>query len=310
MSDQNPTTTLAAAPVAPQARSLLKELAEAAGLDPGRYYSMLKEVCGCKEAKDEHFAALMMVAQSVGLNPVMSQMYLVPTQKGVKPVVGVDGYLVFLHRALKDGTIEYHDFEDGWFLNPRVDPSKKELRRGGKVTLKFKNREKPVEHIEWLDEVVRDTGPWKQHQARMLRHKTYAQAIRYHLGLYVPDAEEAGALRSDEPRRVDADVSDSPIAPTIPIPTLGGATPAFAPPPAPLETIIDLNEEGKPDATAGMPGPLAEGGVPQSQGQASSASDAGPAASPPQEFDEAESKRLDAEEAAKQKKSDGSLPWK
>lgn len=284
MSNESPVTALAASSAAPAGRSLLKELADAAGLDANRYYAMLKEVCGCREAKDEHFAALMMVAQGVGLNPVMAQMYLVPTQKGVKPVVGIDGYLVFLHRALKDGTIEYHDFEDGWFPDPRINPEKKTLRRGGKVTLKFKNRDTPVTHIEWLDEVIRDTGPWKQHQARMLRHKSYAQAIRYHLGLYVPDAEEAGALRGDEPRRVDdATISDAPVRPVVPITGLKppGAT-TFAPPPAPLDAPASTSQpmpyegdtmthesEGKPEVAVSDAAP------------ASSAAASLPPASPP-----------------------------
>lgn len=276
-------TGLALAGAAP-ARSLLADLAGAAGMDPTKYYNTIKALCGCNGASDEHFAALMMVANAVGLNPIMRQLYLVPTQKGVTPVVGVDGYLIFLHRALKDGYLEWHKYEAGWFPDPKLSPDKAAQSpvRGARVTFKFKGRDE-VTHYEYWTEVYRDTGPWKQHGARMMMHKTYSQAIRYHLGLYVPDAEEAGALREDEPRTVAAEVRPA-AAPIVPIAGLKApGKPEFAPPP-PLEPVVLVVE------AQGNPTPMepSSGGGPGNGGPVA-ASSASPAP-----FDAEESKRLDA----------------
>jgi hypothetical protein len=60
-------------------------------------------------------------------------------------------------------------------------------------TIWRKDRGKPVTIREYLDECLRDTGPWKSHPRRMLRHKAIIQCARVAFGFggaYDPDEGE------------------------------------------------------------------------------------------------------------------------
>ena len=206
--------------------SLLSELAAAQGLDPMKFYAAVKTLCGCAGATDEHYAGLLMISRQFGLNPIMRHLYLVPTARGVSVVMGVDGYLVFLRRAETDGVVTRHETEEGWFPDPRFPPAEKKVRRGCKARLWFDGEETPREHVEWFDEVARDTQPWKQMPSRMIGHKAMSQAVRRYLGLYVMDTDEAAKI-ADEPRRSDAEVVDT--TPAIPIPALAAPVATQAP---------------------------------------------------------------------------------
>lgn len=210
-------TNALAQPAAEQPRSLLRDLASAAGLDPQKYYATIKSLCGCQNATDEHFAALMMTAQGLGLNPIMRELYLMPAQRGVQVVVPIDGYLSFLQRAERAGIILEHEYEEAWYPDPRVDPAKKALRRGGRVTARKRGREKPIVHTEWFDEVVRDTSVWKQGQSRQLMHKTYRQFCRYHLGFNVMDQDDAERIEASTPAEVRDAAPTGPLRPSVPI---------------------------------------------------------------------------------------------
>lgn len=280
-----PTTALAPAPP-PAERSLLVDLAGAQGMDPQKFYLAVKTLCGCQGATDEHFAGLLMVAREFGLNPILRHLYLMPTKRGVSVVMGVDGYLVFLRRAEKDGLVVRHDCLEGWFLDPRFPPEQNKTRRGCKALLWFDGEPQPREHVEWFDECQRDTDPWKQMPSRMIRHKAMSQAVRRWLGLYVMDTDEAARI-SDVPQQVAAEVSDT--TPAVPIPMLSRAV---APPPE----VPQGNPETEQVGAAG-PGPTSP---------ASSGTDPKPTASPaePSDFDAAESRRLDEELIAEQKRAE------
>jgi hypothetical protein len=253
----------------PAPRSLLNDLATAQGMDPTRFYNAIKTLCGCQGAQDEHFAGLMMVAREFNLNPILKHLYLMPTKRGVSVVMGVDGYLVFLRRAEKDGVIVRHDCEEGWFTDPRYPPDAKKTRRGFKASLWFKGEEAPRTHVEWFDEIVRDTEPWKGMPSRMGRHKAMSQAVRRFLGLYVMDTDEAAKIDGDAPRRVEAEVTDA--QPVVPI---RGVRP-FAPPPAELDApIIDIPQSNPGSVEASSeptPSPSGDAGAGSGEPAASSA---------------------------------------
>lgn len=235
-------------------RSLVADLAAQHGLEPAKFYATVQEMCGCQDARPEHFAGLLMVAQQLNLNPVTRQLYLMPTKKGVQVVVPVDGYLALLNRhpRLVSHTCEIGSDEIGGNYAEVTIYTRDQVAAGLP----------PFKHREYMEECRGNSGPWKSHPIRMLKHKAYSQAVRYCFGVYAPDEDEfrrAGlAVDGDEPRSVPAD-----IAPAVPLKSLGEA------------------ESESP------------GVVPDDVGKGS-----GSAA--PEDFDEDESARLDAEIAARE----------
>lgn len=208
-------------------RSLVADLAGAAGLEPSRYYATVKEMCGCTGASDENFAGLLMVAKQLDLNPITRQLYLMKTQRGVQVVVPVDGYLRILARQPE---LVAHTCELG-----RDDIA------GDYAEVTIYTREQvavgvpPFRHREYMAECAGKTGPWQSHPTRMLKHKAYSQAVRYRFGLYVPDEDEwhrAGAPLSESPQRVAAE-----LTPAVPLAALAG------PPDEPDGDDQDFDEE-------------------------------------------------------------------
>lgn len=261
---------------------------------------------------------LLEVARKYDLNPATNEIYAMKTGNGVKVVIPIDGYLVFLHRAEKSGQLKRHEYVEGWWPDPRYDPQGVDaktgkpipvpLRRGGRVTMWLVNDEKPREHTTWFDEEYNNRNPnWNQRSSLMLQHRTYSRAIRYQLGLYVMDADEASALmdsvlaettKRQIEERAAAQAATPRAEPAVPIRTVT-RVPVAPPPP-------DLEEPAQ-----GNPGPSGDPAASTSREVgASSESPAAPAspvppAPEPQPFDDEESRRLDieaAKEAEKPKK--------
>jgi hypothetical protein len=174
---------------------LLERLAGIVGLDPQKFYATVKSMCGCDGARDEHFAALLMVADKYQLNPTLNQLYLVPTKRGIQVVIPVDGWVPLL-TAHPDYLA--HDVVMIWEGEPYRS-------KAIAATCRIWTRSRraldlgPFEHTELLSECYRDTGPWKSHQQRMLGHKAVIQATRRCFGIYVMDSDEAA--RIGEPAR-------------------------------------------------------------------------------------------------------------
>jgi hypothetical protein len=185
-------------------RSLVAELANAAGLEPAAYYKTMQEMCGCQGASPENFAGLLMVAKQLGLNPITRQLYLMKTQRGVQVVVPVDGYLSLMRR--------HPDY-----LSSTCEMGSDDI--GGnyaEVTIFTRSQHAaglpPFKHREYMKECQGNSGPWRSHPTRMLKHKAYSQAVRYCFGVYAPDEDEwhrAGLAESDEPREVPAEIRPS-----------------------------------------------------------------------------------------------------
>ena len=64
-------------------------------------------------------------------------------------------------------------------------------------TIYRKDRTHPIKVREYFSEVKRDTGPWKSHPRRMLRHKSLIQCARVALGF-------SGIYDEDEAQRIAA----------------------------------------------------------------------------------------------------------
>jgi phage recombination protein Bet len=153
----------------------------------------LKQVAFRQRAKDgkappeisnEQLMALLIVSEQYGLNPWTREIYAFPDKMGgIVPVLGIDGWIRIIneHPQLRDIELKY----------PQVEAD--EMMQWFTVIIYRKDREKPIEVTEYLNECYRETDPWKQMPRRMLRHKALIQCARIAFGfagLYDPDEAE------------------------------------------------------------------------------------------------------------------------
>lgn len=167
--------------------SLIQRLSGSVGLEPQKFYSAVKTVCGCQGATDEHFAVLLMTADKYQLNPTLRQLFLMPTKKGIEVVIPVDGWVPML---TKHGDYMAHEVVLHWAGEPL-----KSKCIAATCRIWTRSRQAlglgPFEHVEMMAECERETGPWKSHPTRMLGHKAVIQGTRRCFGIYVLDEDEA-----------------------------------------------------------------------------------------------------------------------
>ena len=254
-----PAEALPAKPAKPT-RSLINDLAEKAGIDPGNFLAAVKVAAGCPKATNEHFMVLLMQAQKYDLDPLSSppQLQLLDVGNGPQVYARLDAYKTFLHRAEAAGKIEWRKYEEGWFPDPSQSPDKGILARGGKATIKLRHMPDPIVKIVWFREWG-GKGQWQTRGSHMLEARAWKEACRDYLGFFLDDEEDARITQEQGGVREvkDATVSDAPVSPVVPIVGLKppGAT-VFSPPPAPLDVTQPMpfeqdtmshDAEGKPD---------------------------------------------------------------
>lgn len=129
------------------------------------------------QVSDAQMTALMVVANQYGLNPWTKEIYAFPDKNnGIVPVVGVDGW---------SRIINEHPQFDGLDFKQTDDACTCIIHR--------KDRSHPISVTEYASECKRETGPWKSHPKRMLRHKALIQAARLafgYTGIYDQDEAE------------------------------------------------------------------------------------------------------------------------
>ena len=183
--------------------SALAALASRLDMDPKRTAEVLKATAfkACKN--DDQFAALVIVSNTYGLNPLLKELYAFPGKGGeIVPIVSIDGWL----RIIND--------------HPQMDGMSDAWAEDGswcEITIHRKDRKHPTIHREYLEEVRRGTEPWKQHPRRMLKWKTIIQAGRITFGFGGIHDEEEGqtvGMRDVTPDREKPIVRDNPINPS------------------------------------------------------------------------------------------------
>lgn len=323
MSDEKTTALVPAAQqLAPvlEKKSLLNELAATAGVEPEKFYAAVKVAAGCRDAQDAHFLVLLMQAQKYGLDPLSSppQLQLLNVGNGPQVYARLDAYKAFLQRAEASGKIEWRRYEEGWFPDPRVNPSTKTVRRGGKVTMKLRGMPDPVEKIVWLDEWHNgEKSQWQKRASHMLEGRAWKEVAREYLGFLLYDEDDAERIGQSIRQANDVTVSDTApsaagVRPTVPIVGLrppGAAT--FSPPPAPLgETPQETAPGARPDEREGSaektvgnpePAPVASPESVPAQGEAP------PLPDPQSEEGKRLAAELDAEFAREEAKRKGGL---
>lgn len=125
-----------------------------------------------KGASQDEFAALIVVADAYKLNPLLKEIYAFPAKGGgIVPMVSIDGWIRIMNEHPEFDGIEFKDMADASGKLYAIE-----------ATIYRKDRKRPTQLIEYLEECKRNTDPWKQSPARMLRHRALMQCARYAFG--------------------------------------------------------------------------------------------------------------------------------
>lgn len=184
----------------PASKSLLVRIAERYHVDPDKMSATLKATAfrSKTEITNEQLMMLLVVADQYKLNPFTAELFAFPGERGLVPIVSVDGWIRIINERpeLQSIAFDYasETSEDQWIS----------------CTITRKDRTTPLTVREYLAECRRETGPWKSHPRRMLRHKVLIQCARIAFGfggLYDPDEGERiieAAPRDLGPRPTEA----------------------------------------------------------------------------------------------------------
>lgn len=171
----------------PQRASLVAKFAARYTIEPEKLLGILKATA-FKQGKDdpevtnEQMAALLVVADQYQLNPFTKEIYaFADKHKGVVPIVSVDGWARIVNEHPQMNGFEFQYGGEG--------PDFVECH------MYRKDRDHPVKVMELMKECKRDTGPWRSHPSRMLRHKAFIQCARMAFGF-------AGIYDEDEAERI------------------------------------------------------------------------------------------------------------
>ena len=215
---EQPTTALATS----QRTSPLVALGERFQIEPNKLIEVLrgtviKPTKDGRTASNEELAAFCMVANQYKLNPFTREIHaFADPQKGVVPIVGIDGWANIVNAQQGFDGCEFTDEGDA---------------KGAPVSITcamfVKGRGHPVKVTERFAECKRNTIPWQTMPWRMLRHKAYMQAARIAFSLSgIFDEDEArDIVRHAEP------TAPKPIQPVrldIPMPETVGQPPEKA----------------------------------------------------------------------------------
>lgn len=175
-----------------QSRSLITRMADRYGVDADKMLTTLKATAFKGDVSNEQMMALLLVAEQHGLNPWTKEIYAFPSQNGIVPVVGVDGWARIINERKELDGIDFNEAEDGSWIE---------------CTIYRKDRQHPTKVKEWMSECGRQTAPWTSHPRRMLRHKALIQCARIAFGfggIYDQDEAERIIEATPEPILVTA----------------------------------------------------------------------------------------------------------
>lgn len=170
-------------------RGLAAVMAERFQMEPARFVEAIKATVISGQISDGQLAAFLMVAHEYNLNPLTKEIYAFPSKGGIQPIVSIDGWMKLINS---------HPQFDGMEFTDSTDES------GGLVSITCrifrKDRARPTEATEYMDECRRSTEPWQKWPRRMLRHKAAIQAARYAFSFAMMDEDDFDRLKDVTPR--------------------------------------------------------------------------------------------------------------
>lgn len=149
------------------------------------------------QVSNEELMVFMSIANEYRLNPLTKEIYAFNNRGAIQPIVSIDGWLRIINGHSQFDGMEFDDklSNDGDLIA---------------ITCRIhrKDRSKPTEVTEYLQECQGTSEPWKKWPARMLRHKATIQCARYAFGLSgIIDEDEADRYRSTNLDRGERDVT-------------------------------------------------------------------------------------------------------
>jgi phage recombination protein Bet len=166
-------------------------MAQGTGLTAAEFEVTIKNTVFPKEGTQAQFFAFLMTAKQYGLNPITREIHaMIDKRNRLVAIVGIDGWIKLMNQhPMMDGMEVAETDKDG-----RVYQATCRVYR--------KDRQHATEVTERYAECRRDTEPWKQYPARMLRHKAVMQAARYAFGFAgIVDPDEADDILRAPPEK-------------------------------------------------------------------------------------------------------------
>lgn len=152
------------------------------------------------QVSNEELVTFLSIANEYRLNPLTKEIYAFNNRGAIQPIVSIDGWLKIINGHPQFDGMEFSDaVDDGRLMS---------------VTCRIyrKDRQRPTEVTEYMNECAGTSEPWKKWPARMLRHKATIQAARYAFGLSgIIDEDEADRYRQTD-LRTERDVTPAPTS--------------------------------------------------------------------------------------------------
>lgn len=188
----------------PKEVSVIADLAGQLHCKPEKLADLLKNTVFRECKRNEEFQMACMVAREYKLNPILKEIYAFPSQKGVVPIVSIDGWVRIMNsHPMYDGIVFEYTGEIDY------DDDGEPLGTGSLAcTAKVfrKDRRNPVCVQEFYEECYRDTDPWNTMPRRMLRWKALIQAARVAFGFAgIYDMDEGNDILGHEGKVVTKD---------------------------------------------------------------------------------------------------------
>ena len=171
--ETNMTEKKAKAKAVTEDKSIVKDMAEKYGMDTAAFTKVLMSTVMPSGTKPEQVAAFLIICNRYDLDPFSNECWAYPDRGGVKPMVGVDGFLAIANR---DPAFDGMEFEEAKDKDGNLEAVTCRVFR--------KDRSRPVTATEYMAECRNDRSPvWKKYPRRMLRHRATIQALRKAFGL-------------------------------------------------------------------------------------------------------------------------------
>ncbi|OPB29458.1 recombinase RecT [Bartonella sp. WD12.1] len=164
---------------------LVAKMAQQYDLSEQEFREAIFKTCISGNISNAEFLVFVYLAKKYGLDPLNKEIYAIPKRGGgIIATVSVDGWLKVInsHPSLDGVELEENFDNEGNLFSVTC-------------TIHLKDKKYPIKITEYLKECKRNTEPWNQCPARMLRHKALIQCARYAFGLSgIYDEDEADRI--------------------------------------------------------------------------------------------------------------------